>query len=153
MKQLLSKIMGNIVKVFTCDPFPVRTTLKTRTMKRTKKKEELKAELMKSKTFYELLRYFQIYEIDTNDRDFKDVLADYIIYNEAPDDVKVLGLDEEHYRICSECGKVMVEGYCIDNGMDYYCSDECLHKHMSQDEFDALYNDGRGDSYWTSWID
>jgi len=122
-------------------------------MKRTKKKEELKAELMKSKTFYELLRYLQIYEIDTNGRDFKDVLADYIIYNEAPNDVKVLGLDEEHYRICSECGKVMVEGYCIDNGLDYYCSDECLHKNMTQKEFDALYDEGRGNSYWTSWID
>ena len=122
-------------------------------MKRTKKKEELKAELMKSKTFYELLRYLQIYEIDTNGREFKDVLADYIIYNEVPNDVKVLGLDEEHYRICSECGKVMVEGYCIDNGMDYYCSDECLHKNMTQKEFDALYDEGRGNSYWTSWID
>ena len=25
MKQLLSKIMGNIVKILTCDPFPVVT--------------------------------------------------------------------------------------------------------------------------------
>lgn len=122
-------------------------------MKRTKKKEELKVELMKSKTFYELLRYLQIYEIDTNGQDFNDVLADYIIYNEAPDDVKILGLNEEHYRICSECGKAMVEGYCIDNGAEYYCSDECLHKNMTQEEFDTLYDDGNGDSYWTSWID
>lgn len=122
-------------------------------MKRTKRKEEVKAELMKSKTFYELLKYMQIFEIDTNGRKLNDVLADYIVYNEAPDDVKVLGVDEEHYRICSECGKVMIEGYCIDNGAEYYCSDECLHKNMTQEEFDALYNDGRGDSYWTTWID
>lgn len=113
----------------------------------------MKAELMKSKTFYELLKYMQIFEIDTNGRKLNDVLADYIVYNEAPDDVKVLGVDEEHYRICSECGKVMIEGYCIDNGAEYYCSDECLHKNMTQEEFDALYNDGRGDSYWTTWID
>ena len=122
-------------------------------MKRTKKKEELKAELMKSKTFSEVLRHMQIYEIDTNGRDFKDVLADYIVYNEAPDDVKIIGLNEEHYRICSECGKVMVEGYCIDNGAEYYCSEECLHKNLTEEEFNELYDDGKGDSYWTSWLD
>ena len=122
-------------------------------MKRTKKKEELKAELMKSKTFSEVLRHMQICEIDTNGRDFKDVLADYIVYNEAPDDVKIIGLNEEHYRICSECGKVMVEGYCIDNGAEYYCSEECLHKNLTEEEFNELYDDGKGDSYWTSWLD
>ena len=122
-------------------------------MKRTKKKEELKAELMKSKTFSEVLRHMQIYEIDTNGRDFKDVLADYIVYNEAPDDVKIIGLNEERYRICSECGKVMVEGYCIDNGAEYYCSEECLHKNLTEEEFNELYDDGKGDSYWTSWLD
>ena len=122
-------------------------------MKRTKKKEELKAELMKSKTFYEVLRYMEIFEIDTNGRDFKDVLADYIVYNEAPDDVKVVGLNEEHYRICSECGKVMYEGFCIDNGAEYYCSEYCLHKNLTEEEYEELYDDGRGDSYWTSWLD
>jgi len=122
-------------------------------MKRTKQKEQLKQQVLNSKSFRELLKYMQIFEIDTNGRNFNDVLVDYIVYNEAPDDVKVLGLDEEHYRICSECGRVMFKGYCIDNGAEYYCSDECLHKNMTQEEFDALYDDGRGDSYWTSWID
>lgn len=37
------------------------------------------------------------------------------------------------------------------HGVEY--SDECLYKNMTQEEFDALYDDGRGDSYWTSWID
>ena len=27
-------------------------------------------------------------------------------------------------RTCSECSKLMTEGYCIDNGCEYYCSDE-----------------------------
>ena len=62
-------------------------------------------------------------------------------------------LKEFNFRVCSECGGVMTEGYCIDNGTEYYCSDECLHKHMTQEEFDALYDDGRGDSYYTSWVD
>ena len=30
-------------------------------------------------------------------------------------------------RRCSECGKLMREGYCVDMGAAYYCSDEWLH--------------------------
>lgn len=58
---------------------------------------------------------------------------------------------EENKRTCSECGKEMTQGYCIENGMEYYCSDECLHKNMTQDEYLELYDDGNGDSYWTDW--
>jgi len=56
-------------------------------------------------------------------------------------------------RKCSECGKGMNEGYVIDGGSEYYCSDECLHKHMTEAEFDELYADGEGDTYWTEWED
>lgn len=55
------------------------------------------------------------------------------------------------YRICSECKEKMVEGYVIENGFSYYCSDECLERNMTRAEFLALYADGEGDSYWTSW--
>lgn len=58
---------------------------------------------------------------------------------------------KEKIRICSECGRVMTEGYCIENGLDYYCSDECLHKNMTQEEYLELYDDGNGDSYYTEW--
>lgn len=54
-------------------------------------------------------------------------------------------------RICKICGKSMMEGYCIDNGLEYYCSDECLHKVYSAEEWEELYDDGNGDSYWTEW--
>ena len=40
-------------------------------------------------------------------------------------------------RICNECKKKVVQGYCIDNGMEYYCSDECLHKHYTEEELNA----------------
>ena len=30
-------------------------------------------------------------------------------------------------RRCSECGKLMREGYCADMGVAYYCSKDCLH--------------------------
>ena len=54
-------------------------------------------------------------------------------------------------RICSECGKEMSEGYCIDSGLEYYCSDECLHKHYSETDWLEMYDNGEGDSYWTIW--
>ena len=55
-------------------------------------------------------------------------------------------------RLCDECGKPMIEGFVID-GCSTYCSEECLHKHFSNEEFIRLYNDGNGDSYWTTWYE
>jgi len=37
-------------------------------------------------------------------------------------------------RRCSICGKLMREGYCVDMGAAYYCSDECLHTEYSEEE-------------------
>lgn len=54
-------------------------------------------------------------------------------------------------RVCTECGKKMNRGYCIDGGMEYFCSDECLHKHYTDEEYLEMYDDGNGDSYWTEW--
>ena len=63
-------------------------------------------------------------------------------------------LEEMDYpRTCSHCGNGMYEGYCIDAGLEYYCSDECLHKHYTEEEYLELYDDGNGDSYWTEWED
>lgn len=60
-------------------------------------------------------------------------------------------MEEENKRYCNECGKEMNEGYCIENGLEYYCSQECLYKNMTEEEFLKLYDDGNGDSYWTEW--
>jgi hypothetical protein len=54
-------------------------------------------------------------------------------------------------RTCSDCGKGINEGYVINGGCEHYCSDACLHKHVSADEFEDLHDDGDGDSYWTEW--
>lgn len=59
----------------------------------------------------------------------------------------------KNYRICSECRKKMYEGYCIEDGLYYYCGDKCLEKNMTKSEFEELYNEGEGDSYWTEWED
>lgn len=54
-------------------------------------------------------------------------------------------------RTCSVCGKKMDEGFCIDGGMAYYCTEECLYTVMTPEEWDELYDDGEGSSYWTEW--
>ena len=52
-------------------------------------------------------------------------------------------------RVCSHCGKLMNEGYCIENGAYYYCSDDCLHANMTEEEYLDLYEEG--DTYYTEW--
>lgn len=54
-------------------------------------------------------------------------------------------------RRCSHCHKIMTEGYCIESGEEYYCSDECLHEHYTDEEYLELYDEGDGDTYWTQW--
>lgn len=57
--------------------------------------------------------------------------------------------EEKHNRICDECLKPMREGYCIDGGSEYYCSDRCLHVHYTPAERRKMYDDGNSDSYRT----
>ena len=56
----------------------------------------------------------------------------------------------ELYRVCDECSKLAREGYVIES-CEFYCSKQCLHQHVSAEEFEKLYADGEGDSYWTDW--
>ena len=56
------------------------------------------------------------------------------------------------FRVCDECGKPMIEGYVVD-GCEMYCSDECLHKHLTDEEFEEQYDNGNGDTYWTTWYE
>ena len=66
--------------------------------------------------------------------------------------IKELALSKATYaRKCSYCGGLMNEGYCIESGESYFCSDICLSSEMTKEEFNELYDDG--DSYWTEWED
>lgn len=59
---------------------------------------------------------------------------------------------EGEFRICNHCKRLMIEGYVIENGDGgYYCSDECLNKDYTEEEYNNLYDDGDGDTYWTKW--
>lgn len=57
--------------------------------------------------------------------------------------------DVDDARVCSECGKIMKDGYVFYDGEAYYCSDECLHKHFSEEEYQEAYEND--DAYWTEW--
>lgn len=59
-------------------------------------------------------------------------------------------MNNEEKRVCSECKSVMLDGYCVNGGCEYYCSDECLHKNYTDEEWEAMYEEG-GDSYWSTW--
>lgn len=56
-------------------------------------------------------------------------------------------IDETRY--CSECGKSMKSGYCIGDGQEYYCSDDCLHKRYSQEVYNEMYESNC--AYYTEW--
>lgn len=66
--------------------------------------------------------------------------------------IKDYDIESSNYlRECSECGHLMGNGYVIESGLEYYCSDECLHKNISEEEYLKLYDNGNGDTYWTEW--
>ncbi|MFD0769336.1 hypothetical protein ACFQZ1_10735 [Bacillus sp. CGMCC 1.60114] len=43
----------------------------------------------------------------------------------------------------------MIEGYCIDDGLAYYCSEECLYKEYTPKEYEEMYENDC--AYWTEW--
>ena len=56
-------------------------------------------------------------------------------------------------RQCSCCEDGMNKGYVI-NGVEYYCSDECLQETYSADEIEEMeIGADDSDSYWTEWND
>lgn len=115
-------------------------------------KDVLREEMLGHPNLAEFFQQVQNTKIEIQGEVILRMLVDDFIDNgniqEAIDE-----LDLEHVRCCSECGKPMTEGYCIEDGAEYYCSEDCLHKNLSDEEYENLYDDGRGNSYWTSWLD
>ena len=53
-------------------------------------------------------------------------------------------------RVCSNCGCNMSDGYCVDDGEEYYCSDRCLYADgYTEQQKDVDYENGH--IYWTEW--
>jgi len=57
--------------------------------------------------------------------------------------------EEECERYCDECGDCMSQGYVVADGEEYYCSEKCLHKHYTPEQWKKMYVDGVG--YYTEW--
>lgn len=53
-------------------------------------------------------------------------------------------------QVCSECGSYMLKGFCVYGGEKHYCSEDCLHKHHTPEEWLDMYYDG-GDNYYTTY--
>lgn len=56
--------------------------------------------------------------------------------------------ERDEYRQCSVCGELMQDGYYVEP-FEYYCSDECLHKVYSDEEYQTMYADDV--AFWTEW--
>lgn len=54
-------------------------------------------------------------------------------------------------RICDCCETEMQSGYVIADGLEYYCSYDCLSRAYSDEGYDQLCQDGL--AYWTEWED
>ena len=53
-------------------------------------------------------------------------------------------------RFCNQCDEELIgEGYVIDDGTEYYCSEKCLHERIGQEEYIKLYNEAL--AYWTEF--
>jgi hypothetical protein len=59
--------------------------------------------------------------------------------------------NEKITRYCDHCGAAMQEGFTVHEGDEYYCTEPCLHAHYTPEQWEELYDDGEGDSYWTEW--
>ena len=52
-------------------------------------------------------------------------------------------------RKCTVCNEVMYEGFVLNDGTDYFCSEECLTKEITWEEYLEMVN--VGEAYWTEW--
>lgn len=82
--------------------------------------------------------------ITSHDGDYWEIMDVDDILN----DIDYLIHDKE-LRVCSECAKPMYQGYCINDGCEYYCCDECLHANYTDEEYNKMYNSD--DAYYTEW--
>lgn len=64
-------------------------------------------------------------------------------------DQKTRDLVKIDFRYCSKCGKEMFSGYCLHDGEEYYCSDECLYSVYTESEYTSMYLDD--EAFYTTW--
>jgi hypothetical protein len=60
---------------------------------------------------------------------------------------------ELYHAKCDCCGTPMNVGYCVLGGEQYFCSNECLHKNYTEEQWLEIYDEESGDNYWTEWFE
>lgn len=63
--------------------------------------------------------------------------------------VKLTPKQYDYARVCDMCQRGMNEGYVVSNGDEYYCSDTCVQKNYTTQQWNQLYHKDIG--YWTTW--
>ena len=97
-------------------------------------------------------RVCTIYDMD--EEDFKFICTTLIELNTilASQGLRMKDQEEDE-RYCSECGVEMDEGFVFESDTTLYCSEKCLTKVITWDEYLAIHDNGNGDAYWTDWYD
>ena len=71
-------------------------------------------------------------------------LKDEVMISEAADDYSWLGpyrgkkSRRPDTRICSHCGAEVHQAWVYEDGLAFYCSEECLLQHFTADEWNSL---------------
>lgn len=71
-------------------------------------------------------------------------IADCYNYEEGPGDLSWLGpyqgkrSKRPDTRICSHCGAEVHQAWVYEDGLAFYCSEECLLKHFTPNEWNSL---------------
>jgi DNA-directed RNA polymerase subunit RPC12/RpoP len=71
-----------------------------------------------------------------------------IYYTE--EQIEEISVEDDEIR-CTNCNKIMSEGYEVCDGLQHYCSNKCLETELSQDEYKILYEEGY--AFWTTFED
>lgn len=108
----------------------------------------------------------RLYEISFEEAvtDFKSkAVIDYLLKNDLKVDAVMVSIFDDllydcNIKKCDVCNSLMISGYCIEGGFEYRCSDECLcssggnlKTDIPKNEFDKLFDNGDGDTYYTDW--
>lgn len=81
-----------------------------------------------------------------------DTISIFNVNNNNNNNNKIVEILEElgyEVRLCTNCNKVMLKGYCIGEGDHYACSDECLE--MLKLKFSDYDYKNIDDCYYTEW--
>ena len=73
-----------------------------------------------------------------------------IYYYKNDEEIEDLSV-EDNKIYCDECNEIMAEGYMINDGLEHYCSDKCLHENISKEDYEEIYE--MGFALWTTFYE